>query len=507
MRVDSEATLKILIVDDSEDDRDVFERLLRQDSKVSEIRTAEIGNEGVELFRTMQPDCVLLDYNLPGQDGLEIMEAIKGIDHYASIVMLTGQGSENVAVAALKAGASDYVVKDSISSVGLRRAVNNAIDKTRLQRKIDSQQEEQKLFVKTLLHDARAPLRHISTFSEFLDEDTDAGDHSNIKEYTSDIRIATKRIEDLLDTLASYALSESEVTFEPVCMNDVIRAVLDNLADRIQSRQAVIRHETLPTITGHKPQLIQLLQNLVGNGIKYCEAGQPAVEITVMASDQDDKVLFKVQDNGIGVPEDKLAIHPGPEPDIIQLIGRGKGHQPRADRAGTIEVLALGDVEFRMAHPVAERALIAKRERNDMAECISLFDMPPSLADDHRNFALIVKLVGSIWADQRLLMAGEGAGETDKERHIRRRFLPVFIFSIAIREVHADADDLFRRRQRDLVSVAAILMGDRPAFGGLLQLTKTVSFDDFTQGRPVRKKRRQGDHAVISDGTVIGPAV
>ncbi len=307
MRAESGATLTILIVDDSEDDRDVFVRLLGQDPKISDIHTAETGNEGIELFSKTQPDCILLDYNLPGQDGLETLKVVKNIDRYASIVMLTGQGSEDVAVAAMKAGASDYVVKDTISAVGLRRAVNNAIDKTRLEQKIDTQKEEQELFIKTLLHDARAPLRHISTFSQILDEDADAGDHSNIKEYSSDIRIATKRIEDLLDTLASYALSESEVTFEPVCMNDVIRAVLDNLADRIQARQAVIRHETLPTISGHKPQLIQLLQNLVGNGIKYCEAGQPVIEITVVSSDEEDKPLFKVQDNGIGIPEDKLA--------------------------------------------------------------------------------------------------------------------------------------------------------------------------------------------------------
>ena len=230
----------------------------------------------------------------------------------ASVVMLTGQGSEDIAVAAMKAGASDYVVKDTISAVGLRRAVNNAIDKTLLQQKLDSQQEEQELFIRTLLHDARAPLRHISTFSQLLFADAEVSDYSNAAEYCGDIQIATKRIEDLLDTLASYALSEADVTFEPVCMNDVIRAVLDNLAHRIQARRAIIRHEPLPTIIGHKPQLIQLLQNLVGNGIKYCKADQPVIEITVTASPEDGQQCFKVQDNGIGIPEDKLAyvFHP-----------------------------------------------------------------------------------------------------------------------------------------------------------------------------------------------------
>jgi len=303
----SEATQAILIIDDSEDDRDVFERLLRQDLRIGEINTAETGSEGLECLRETEPDCILLDYNLPGHDGLDTLKKIKDINRYASVVMLTGQGSEDVAVAAMKAGASDYVVKDTISAIGLRRAVNNAIDRTELQRKIDSQQEEQELFVRTLVHDARAPLRHISTFSQLLAADIEDGDFSNAVEQCQDIRTATKRIEDLLDTLASYALSETHVTFEPVCMNDVITEVLDNLAHRIQASRAVIRHETLPTVSGHKPQLIQLLQNLIGNGIKYCDADQPAIEITVTIADENGRQLFKVQDNGIGIPSDRLA--------------------------------------------------------------------------------------------------------------------------------------------------------------------------------------------------------
>lgn len=221
--------------------------------------------------------------------------------------MLTGQGSEDVAVAAMKVGASDYVIKDTISAVGLHRAINNAVDKTKLQQKFDSQQEEQELFLRTLLHDARAPLRHISTFSELLDADVKAGDHSNIVEYCSDLKIETKRIQGLLDTLAAYAFSESDVTFEPICMADVLQSVTANLSLRIAERQAVVRHDSLPSVRGHGPQLIQLLQNLVGNGIKYCDADQPVIEITASASDDNRHHVFKVQDNGIGIPTDRLA--------------------------------------------------------------------------------------------------------------------------------------------------------------------------------------------------------
>ena len=302
----AETAQRILIIDDSEDDRSMFERLLRQDPNITQIDTAESGSEGLALFETAWPDCILLDFNLPGHDGLDVLGQLKEIDRYASVVMLTGQGSEDVAVAAMKAGASDYVIKDTISAVGLRRAVNNAIDKTRLQRRLDTQQNEQELFLRTLLHDVRAPLRHISTFSECLESDVKEGDFSNVLEYCGDLGVAAKRIEDLIDTLAAYAFTETDIVFKPICMTNIVRSVISNLSHRISERNAVIRHEPLPSVNGHAPQLMQLMQNLIGNGIKYCDADRPVIEITVSAADDDRQHLFTVQDNGIGIPTDRL---------------------------------------------------------------------------------------------------------------------------------------------------------------------------------------------------------
>ena len=296
----------ILIIDDSQDDIDVLEQLLRQNPRIDQIEKVATESDGLRVFEALRPDCVLLDFSLPGHDGLNFLTRIKSFDAYAAVVMMTGEGSEELAVAAMKAGASDYVIKDRTSAVGLGHAVNNAIDKMRLQRKIDAQQKEQELFLRTLLHDARAPLRHISTFSELLVADVSAGEYADMAEYCGDIRTAAKRIEDLLDTLASYALSESSVSFDRICLDDVIKAVLDNLAHRIEAKQVVIHHDALPMVTGHHPQLIQLLQNLVGNSIKYCQADKPEINISVCTFEDGVNHLFKVQDNGIGIPEDKL---------------------------------------------------------------------------------------------------------------------------------------------------------------------------------------------------------
>lgn len=297
----------VLIIDDSEDDRDVYMRLLRDEPTIEEIRTAETGREGIAAFEASPADCVLVDYRLPGEDGLTVLGKFRSLGfHDVPIIIMTGQGSEEIAVTAMKRGASDYVLKDTVSAIGLRRAVTNAIEKAALQRKIDVQQEEQKVFLRTLIHDARAPLRHISTFATLLEEDIVDQEYKEVLEHAQAIKLSTRRIQDLIDTLAAYALSEGDVDFDTVCMDEVVEGVLGNLSETIAERDAQVNVEPLPTVTGHAPQLVQLLQNLIGNGIKYCDADTPEVAVSARRNDQG-SWQFTVQDNGIGIPEDRLA--------------------------------------------------------------------------------------------------------------------------------------------------------------------------------------------------------
>ena len=75
----------------------------------------------------------------------------------------------------------------------------------------------------------------------------------------------------------------------------------------------------------------------------------------------------------------------------IDLVGR---HQPRADAAGRIPILALRDVELAVANPVADGALVAQRRAGDMVERLSCAIRRPAAADHQRDLALIVELLG-----------------------------------------------------------------------------------------------------------------
>ncbi|MGI9508162.1 MAG: sensor histidine kinase [Geminicoccaceae bacterium] len=295
-------TIRVLVIDDSEDDRDICKRFLENDANVEVVDLAEDGEQGLVRYQECRADCVLLDFNLPGHDGLSVLERLKSIDPHAAVVMMTGEGNQDIAVAAMKAGAFDYVVKGTITAPVLRRALDNAIQKASLVREIDVQREEQATFIRVLVHDIRAPLRGLMGFTEILGEDLEEGVYDDIPNHLEMIKTAAERMDALVDTLAHYAILDGDIAFASVSMNDIAKQVLGNLKMTIEERRATVDIAPLPDVTGHEPQLVQLFQNLIGNGIKYNEQPMPAIKVAAEQHGED--WLFTIEDNGIGIPED-----------------------------------------------------------------------------------------------------------------------------------------------------------------------------------------------------------
>ena len=131
----SRKPLRILIVDDSPEDRESYRRRIARDSSVTyEFLETSLGEEGLVLARRERPDCILLDYNLPDLDGLAFLDRLRAEDSEVSmpVIMLTGQGSELVAVESLKRGAQDYLVKQ-LNGNDLQHAVSRVIERVFLQ--------------------------------------------------------------------------------------------------------------------------------------------------------------------------------------------------------------------------------------------------------------------------------------------------------------------------------------------------------------------------------------
>ncbi|MEL6911684.1 MAG: PAS domain S-box protein, partial [Cyanobacteria bacterium J06598_4] len=122
----------IMLVDDNEIDRAVYRRYLKSKYQLIE---AETGEEALEIYSQFQPDIILLDYLLPDLDGLEWLTLWQRqySDSLCPVIVLTGQGDENIAVQFIKMGAADYFVKGQVTAEKLKLAANNAIATKRLQ--------------------------------------------------------------------------------------------------------------------------------------------------------------------------------------------------------------------------------------------------------------------------------------------------------------------------------------------------------------------------------------
>lgn len=150
-------------------------------------------------------------------------------------------------------------------------------------------------------HDLQEPLRMVSLYSQFLEKQYAGLFDEKAHQYLSFIVNGAQRMELLLRDLLAYsqlgALSE-ERPAEVDCA-EVMEKVLLNLRASIEENGASVTFDNLPTVQANEIPLVQLLQNLVGNGIKYRSSDPPRIHVTAVRRDAD--WLFSVRDNGIGI--------------------------------------------------------------------------------------------------------------------------------------------------------------------------------------------------------------
>ena len=125
---------RLLVIDDSKRDTLLLERILQQADDASfTITHSDSARAGLEELASQTYDLVLLDYYLPDMDGLAFLAEKQQQGMATPVIMLTAFGEERLPVAAMQAGALDYFRKDQVNSGLLGKAIQQAIEKARLQ--------------------------------------------------------------------------------------------------------------------------------------------------------------------------------------------------------------------------------------------------------------------------------------------------------------------------------------------------------------------------------------
>jgi diguanylate cyclase (GGDEF)-like protein len=130
--------VRILYADDNVDHFELFRAVLRSLPRPIDVLHTLSGKETVEILEREEIDLVVLDYRLPDRSGIELLEELAGPDH-PPVIMITGEGDEKVAVAAMKGGAYDYIVKDDLLRSELPQAITAALERRDTERTRDEQ--------------------------------------------------------------------------------------------------------------------------------------------------------------------------------------------------------------------------------------------------------------------------------------------------------------------------------------------------------------------------------
>jgi signal transduction histidine kinase len=160
--------------------------------------------------------------------------------------------------------------------------------------------KELKQFAYLASHDLQEPLRMVLSYLTLLKRKYENHFDYQAQGYIDFAVEGGTRMRELIDDLLEYSRVETKGRdFIPVNMNDLVGKTLSILKDRVEKSEAVVVVSDLPTITIDESQMIQVMQILIGNALKFRGSERPTIKIS--ASRDGEEWTFSVEDNGIGM--------------------------------------------------------------------------------------------------------------------------------------------------------------------------------------------------------------
>jgi len=145
---DTAMPMKIMIVDDNKVDRMHIKRMMKRSDPLNSIIEVEDVDSAISVLSEQQFDAILLDYNMPKKNGLELLKEVRceNLDKNSAIIMMSTSEEEELAMECLQAGAQDFIAKSDITGYRLRRAILGAQARFNMEQKLkDSYQKVKQL--------------------------------------------------------------------------------------------------------------------------------------------------------------------------------------------------------------------------------------------------------------------------------------------------------------------------------------------------------------------------
>ncbi len=341
------AEISVLLIDADRENAARVERMLSVARGAMEVQGGAFSVTCVDgmsaafgLLRIETFGAVLLNLRLPDCQGLDCLERIGRLADNLPVIVLTDIDDEGMALAAIKAGAQDWLPRGDLDRTLLTRTIRHAIERKRAEakllrhareleagrRRIEQQAEEIQAHAERLdkinreledfayiaSHDLKEPLRGIAAYCQFLEEDCrDCLDGENHRRLDA-MATLCQRLERLIDNLLTYCrVGRLQNPEAEVDLNKVVAEQIETYLAGGENRPANVRvSSALPKVKGDASLIGMVVANLISNALKYNRNQRPTVEIGAAAGDEaenaescKDQCVFYVKDNGIGIEE------------------------------------------------------------------------------------------------------------------------------------------------------------------------------------------------------------
>ena len=320
---------RILVVDDEKEIRGFLSKALPRMGGF-QVELAESGEEALQKMEKEPFDLVLTDLKMPKMDGLQLISEIAKSKPETLTMMMTGHGTIDSALEAMKRGASDYLMKplnldelliriqkvldEKQRFVRLRDFADQLEKANQELRRIDSMKSE---FVSVASHELRTPLAAIKNAVQLVLKGTAGKINENQEKFLSMAERNINRLTNILNDLLNLSRIESgriELKFENIGLKGIIELTASSLRPHADGKSLKIDveiNEQLPTVCGDPEKIEQILTNLIGNAIKFTpDGGRILIAAQPLSHDEKsgygDRVAVSVKDTGIGIPSEHL---------------------------------------------------------------------------------------------------------------------------------------------------------------------------------------------------------
>jgi C4-dicarboxylate-specific signal transduction histidine kinase len=325
------ASLQILLIEDSETDRTLIERLLQKAfGDTCEVSHNSSLSAALGRLASTRFDAVLLDLTLPDSSGPGACDQIRDTTRETPVVVLTGSDDEEVALESLNRGAQEFLVKGRTDSQMLARAVRYAIERKRTEaelqqahRRLQQQLHQAELahlarlntmgeMASGMAHELNQPLTSLVGFAESALAGLDSGNlaEEDLRHVLNRVVSESQRAAEIIRRLRRL-VRKREPEQSPTDLNEVVREVLEIVEYDTEASRCEVRLELaegLPLVGTDRVQIQQVLLNLIRNGVEAMDSlSDDERLLSVKTEFDEDTIRVSVSDNGPGLDEQTVS--------------------------------------------------------------------------------------------------------------------------------------------------------------------------------------------------------